>query len=50
MVCYSDAHAHIVENGFMMELPLAGSKSIEGEIQDNHSSHLDRISNPKIFA
>lgn len=30
---FSDAHAHIIENGFMMELPLAGSTSVQGEIQ-----------------
>ena len=29
----SDAHAHIIENGYMMELPLAGSTSVQGEIQ-----------------
>ena len=32
-VHFSDAHAHIIENGFMMELPLAGSSSVQGEIQ-----------------
>ena len=32
-VYFSDAHAHITENGFMMELPLAGSTSVQGEIQ-----------------
>ena len=29
----TDAHAHIIENGLMMELPLAGSKSVQGEFQ-----------------
>ena len=32
-VHFSDAHAHIIQNGFMMELPLAGSTSVQGEIQ-----------------
>ena len=34
----TDAHAHIVENGLMMELPLAGSKSVQGENFIVHSS------------
>ena len=32
-VRFLDAHAHIIENGFMMELPLAGSKSVQGDVQ-----------------
>ena len=42
----SDAHAHIIENGFMMELPLAGTQSIQGHIQ---SSKLDEVSNRQIY-
>lgn len=26
----TDAHAHIVENGYVVQMPLAGSKSVQG--------------------
>lgn len=34
----TDAHAHIIENGLMMELPLADSKSVQGKAAIFHSS------------
>ncbi|KXN84714.1 Putative amidohydrolase YtcJ [Leucoagaricus sp. SymC.cos] len=31
----ADAHAHVLENGWMMQLPLAGSASVQGIFVDN---------------
>jgi hypothetical protein len=41
----ADAHAHIIENGFMMELPLAGSTSVQ-EVVERVKAYI--VSHPDV--
>ena len=38
---WTDAHAHIVENGYVIQMPLAGSKSIQGIVRSSSDHFLN---------
>lgn len=45
----SDAHAHILENGWMMQLPLAGSASVQGKHFSRFSKARTQINLPEVI-
>ncbi|KDR78373.1 hypothetical protein GALMADRAFT_1317785 [Galerina marginata CBS 339.88] len=42
----ADAHAHVIENGFMMQLPLVGAKSVQ-EVIDRVKAYI--LSHPDVM-